>query len=70
METVEITTDFIKLDSLLKFSGITETGGQAKEIISSGIVLVNDEICLMRGKKIKDGDIITIDDISFSVKRI
>lgn len=70
MEIVEITTDFIKLDSLLKFSGITETGGQAKEIISSGIVLVNDEVCLMRGKKIKDGDIITIDDISFSVKRI
>lgn len=70
MEIVEITTDFIKLDSLLKFSGITETGGQAKEIISSGIVFVNDEVCLMRGKKIKDGDIITIDDISFSVKKI
>lgn len=56
VEEIEITTEFIKLDSLLKFTGVTETGGQAKDIILSGEVYVNGEQCLMRGKKIKKGD--------------
>lgn len=55
---VKITTEFIKLDSLLKYSGLTETGGEAKEIIQSGFVSVNGEKCTMRGKKIRTGDYI------------
>ena len=51
-ESIKITTEFIKLDSLLKFSGLTETGGFAKEIIQQGLVKVNGEVCTMRGKKI------------------
>ncbi|MCX7657758.1 MAG: RNA-binding S4 domain-containing protein [Oscillospiraceae bacterium] len=54
----QITTDFIKLDSLLKFSGVTETGGEAKELVQNGMVKVNGEICTQRGKKIRSGDII------------
>lgn len=56
IEEVEISTEFIKLDSLLKFTGVAETGGQAKEIIADGEVYVNGEQCLMRGKKIRKGD--------------
>ena len=56
MEKVEIKTDFIKLDSLLKFAGLTGTGGEAKYVISEGMVKVNGEVCTLRGKKIRTGD--------------
>lgn len=57
-ETVKITTEFIKLDSLLKFANVCETGGMAKEAIQCGDVLVNGEVCTMRGKKIRPGDVV------------
>ncbi len=52
----QIKTEYIKLDSLLKFSGLCDTGGFAKELIQQGEVKVNGEICTMRGKKIRSGD--------------
>lgn len=55
---IEITTEFIKLDQLLKFSGIAENGAMAKAMILDGIVSVNGEVCLMRGKKIRGGDVV------------
>jgi ribosome-associated protein len=58
-ETVKISTDFIQLQSFLKFKGISETGGQAKEFIQDGIIRVNGEICTARGKKIRPGDTVT-----------
>lgn len=66
-KTVEITTEFIKLDQLLKFSGAVMTGGEAKEAVVEGYVTVNGEICTMRGKKIRPGDIVGIDDIELEV---
>ena len=56
METAEISTEFIKLDSLLKFAGLTGTGGEAKYVISEGMVKVNGETCTVKGKKIYPGD--------------
>ncbi len=67
-ETIFIETEFIKLQDLLKFSGITDTGGQAKLIIQNGDVLVNGEVCLMRGKKIRSGDTVTFEDKTLEVK--
>ncbi|NLL40010.1 MAG: RNA-binding S4 domain-containing protein [Clostridiales bacterium] len=64
---VKITTDYIKLDSLLKFAGIAETGGDAKRLIRDGRVYVNEEICTMRGKKIVPGDTVRFGDIIFTV---
>lgn len=58
---VGIETEFIKLDSLLKYAGASGTGGQAKERIAAGDILVNGEPCAMRGKKIRPGDIVTVD---------
>ena len=55
-EAIKIKEDFIRLDSLLKFSGLVYTGGHAKMVIQSGEVTVNGETCLMRGKKIYKGD--------------
>lgn len=62
-QQIKIKTDFIKLDSLLKYAGITETGGIAKEIIAEERIKVNGEICTMRGKKIRPGDTVEIDEI-------
>ena len=62
-ETIEISTEFIKLDSFLKFAGMLETGGQAKEVVQAGLVSVNGEVCTMRGKKLRPGDIVTTPDI-------
>ena len=56
MQKTKITTEFIKLDSLLKYEGLVETGGEAKLLIQEGQVKVNGEICTMRGKKIRPGD--------------
>ena len=58
METVKIHTEYIKLDDLLKFSGLVVTGGQAKAVILEGMVKVDGEVCLMRGKKLRGGEII------------
>ncbi len=53
---VKISTEFIKLDQLLKYAGISLSGADAKELILSGVVCVNGEVCTMRGKKMRPGD--------------
>lgn len=58
MEEIKINTDFIKLDSFLKFSALVGSGGEAKTIINDGMVSVNGEICTMRGKKLRPGDVV------------
>ena len=69
MEIIKISTEFIKLDALLKFCGIAETGGDAKLIVQDGDVSVNGEVCTQRGRKIRAGDIIRVgDDIELSVE--
>lgn len=65
IEKVEITTEFIKLDSFLKFAGLTDTGGQAKELVLEGQVKVNGEVCTMRGKKIRPGDTVEVQGYCF-----
>ena len=56
MKTIQITTEFIKLQDLLKFANLVETGGMAKECVQCGEVQVNGEVCTMRGKKLYPGD--------------
>ena len=58
MKTITITTEFIKLQDLLKFASLVESGGEAKERIQAGEVTVNGEVCTMRGKKIRPGDVV------------
>lgn len=64
----EIKTEFIKLDQLLKFSGLCDTGGFAKELIQQGEVKVNGEVCTMRGKKIRSGDTVSAGEYTVVVK--
>ncbi len=59
---IKITTEYIKLDQLLKFSGLCMTGGEATAAIKEGFVTYNGEICTQRGKKVRVGDIVTLED--------
>lgn len=59
---VKITTEYIKLDQLLKFAGAVAIGSEAKELIKAEKVSVNGEICTMRGKKLRPGDIVKINE--------
>lgn len=68
MDTIQINTEFIKLDSLLKFAGMVETGGEAKELIQAGQVKLNGEVCTMRGKKCVPGDEIELDGRTMAVR--
>ena len=58
MKTIIITTEFIKLQDLLKFANLVSSGGEAKERVQAGEVTVNGEVCTMRGKKIRPGDVV------------
>ena len=57
---VPISTEFIKLQDLLKWTGVAQTGGHAKILVQDGQVAVNGETCLMRGKKLRPGDTVTV----------
>lgn len=66
-EKIKIDEDFIRLDSLLKFSGLAETGGHAKLLVQNGQVTLNGEVCTMRGKKIRKGDKVFYDGVTLEV---
>lgn len=67
MKRVTITTEFIKLQDLLKFANLVETGGEAKERIQGGEAQVNGEVCTMRGKKLRPGDVVLFDGQELTV---
>lgn len=59
-KTVKIHTEYIKLDDLLKFAGVLGSGGQAKAVIADGLVKVDGEVCTMRGKKLRGGEVVAV----------
>ena len=69
MEPISITTEYIRLDSLLKLTGAVDTGGQAKVLIQEGRVQVNGETCSMRGKKLFSGDTVSLLGRSYQVAK-
>lgn len=64
---ITISSEFIKLDALLKFANLVSSGGEAKIRIAQGEVFVNGAPCLMRGKKLRAGDIITLNGESVEI---
>ncbi len=66
--TIQISTPFIKLDSLLKFSNEAESGGDAKVMVQSGLVTVNGEVCTQRGRKIYPGDVVSVNNTEIKVE--
>lgn len=67
-KVIYISTEYITLDNALKLAGIAGTGGQAKMLIQDGFVSVNNETCLMRGKKLRPGDVFKFEKDSYEVK--
>ena len=68
METITITTEYIKLQDLLKLAGVVYTGGEAKVLIQEGAVTVNGEVCIQRGKKLRPGDTVRLGDAALTVQ--
>ena len=69
-EIVRIDSEFIRLQDLLKLSGMCATGGMAKIVIQNGEVLVNGAVCTMRGKKMRAGDRAQYDGVEIKVADI
>ena len=67
MEKIIIDTEYIKLDALLKFAAAVGTGGEAKYVIAEGMVNVNGEVCTMRGKKLRNGDVVEFQGMEFEI---
>ncbi len=69
MEKITINTDFIKLEALLKFAAAVGTGGEAKLVISEGMVSVNGATCTERGRKLRPGDKVSFQDMEFLIDK-
>ena len=69
MEKISIVTEYIKLDSLLKLAALVGTGGEAKYVISEGMVTVNGEVCTQRGKKLHPGDRVSFSETELEIER-
>ena len=67
VEKIEIHTEFIKLQDFLKFANAVESGGMAKNMILAEEVTVNGEVCTMRGKKLRPGDTVGFNGVSYEV---
>jgi len=67
MPDIKIHTEYIRLDDLLKLAGEVATGGHAKFLIQNGEVMLNGETCLMRGKKLRQGDLVTYKNKEYRV---
>ena len=69
MEKINMMTEYIKLDSLLKLAALVGTGGEAKYVISEGMVTVNGEVCTQRGKKLHPGDRVVFAENELEIAR-
>ena len=66
-QRIVIETEFIRLQDLLKFAGLTPTGGEAKNAIRKGLVTVDGEVCTQRGKKLRPGSLVEYDGFRLRV---
>tara|TARA_Y100001968_G_scaffold333524_1_gene396908 strand:- start:12096 stop:12305 length:210 start_codon:yes stop_codon:yes gene_type:complete len=59
----------MKLDQFLKWKGLVSTGGEAKHLITSGVVSVNGLVETQRGRKLRPGDIVDLSNQEFLVPK-
>ena len=69
MTVLPITTEYIKLQDLMKLADLVSTGGEAKLRILNEEVTVNGEVCTMRGKKLRDGDTVRFGNEELLIKQ-
>ena len=68
MTVIPITSEHIKLQDLMKLADLVSTGGEAKLRILNKEVEVNGEVCTMRGKKIRPGDVVAFAGLELTVE--
>ncbi|WP_010246644.1 S4 domain-containing protein YaaA [Acetivibrio cellulolyticus] len=68
MKSISINTEYIKLDQFIKWADLVPTGTEAKILIFNGNVKVNGEVELRRGKKLRKGDTVEVDDLKFIIE--
>lgn len=68
-QKLQIVTDFIRLDSALKLANAVSSGGEAKTVVLDSLVKVNGEVCLQRGKKLRDGDSFEFSGVVYEVTK-
>ncbi len=68
-ERLQIVTDFIRLDSALKLANAVSSGGEAKTVVLDSMVKVNGEVCLQRGKKLREGDSFEFSGVVYEVTK-
>ncbi|WP_435748389.1 RNA-binding S4 domain-containing protein [Microbacterium sp. PMB16] len=68
IDDVSIGGDMIRLGQFLKFSGLLDSGGNAKEVVIDGYVTVNDEVDRRRGRQLHDGDLVTFEGRTVRVR--
>ena len=64
---IEISTETIRLGQLLKLANLVDSGSDAKTLLMGGEVLVNDEVEMRRGRQLRNGDVISLDDVSVRI---
>ncbi len=69
MEIIRLREEYIKLGQALKAAGLCEKGSDAKEVITDGLVKVNGETELRRGRKLYDGDVVTLDGEEIRIEK-
>ncbi len=67
VENIKINTEYIKLDSFLKYANVVSSGGEAKIIIKDGLIKVNNAVCRARGKKIYQKDFVEYDNVIYKI---
>ena len=70
MEIIYLRDEFIKLGQALKAAGFVDSGVEAKEVITEGLVLVNGEIDTRRGRKLYEGDIVSFENQTIEIKKL
>ena len=68
MKEIQIKTPEIRLGDFLKFASNCSSGGRAKAKILNSEVYVNHKVCKLRGKKLKNSDIVEVDGVEYIVK--
>lgn len=69
MEIIKLKEDYIKLGQALKAAGLVDSGVEAKFVIQDGLVLVNGNVELQRGKKLIDGDIVEFESNQIKIEK-
>ena len=70
METIYLREEFIKLGQALKAAGFVDSGVEAKEVITEGLVLVNGEVDTRRGRKLYEGDVVSFENQTIKIEKL